>query len=45
MGGILALKLIRSNDTQFADFAAIFIRKNIYVCGMSMFLAKKGLGD
>jgi hypothetical protein len=26
-------KLIRGNDTQFADFAAIFIRENICVYG------------
>jgi hypothetical protein len=32
---ILAHKLIRGNDTQFMDFAAIFIRKNICVYGIS----------
>jgi hypothetical protein len=34
---MLAQKLIRGNDTQFVDFAAIFIRENICVYGMSDF--------
>jgi hypothetical protein len=36
-GKMLARKLIRSNDTQFADFVAIFIRENICVYGMLQF--------
>jgi hypothetical protein len=32
-GKWLAWKLIRGNDTQLADFAAIFIRENICVYG------------
>jgi hypothetical protein len=36
MGQILERKLICGNDTQFADFAAIFIAENICIYGNSL---------